>query len=154
MNRELYGRDPTNYKEDIFHYGRKGMKWYQNIFSKFSNKSSKRRSKSARSVVEKNKDVKISDIKKKVEKNLDLKTAYKYRRYYTQQELTNLVKRYNTETQLKKLASEQSKRKITRGEQFIRSGLKYAKLADEVYKFTNSDLGKALKKHRNKSKRK
>lgn len=90
MNYRSYYQD-MNFLQ---HYGRKGMKWYRNIFSK-----------EGRSNIRKNR---IAKKKKSIMDDLNFEKAYKNRKYFTKEELHKLAKDVKDDDADRMLASQGS----------------------------------------------
>lgn len=82
------------YQETAYlqHYGRKGMKWYQNIYQTVTSASKRHRRKVAEK--ENRRRQRFNQRKKqKIISSVDLKKAYKNRKYFTTEELKKLNER-------------------------------------------------------------
>ena len=101
-----YGSDYSS--NDIYHYGRKGMKWGQHIFTKIKKSSDKRKKHKAREESERNRANKVrEENRKRYSKPVS---------EMTDAELRQAVNRLQLEKQLRDLTPKQT----SRGEQFIK----------------------------------
>ena len=97
---------------ELYHYGRKGMKWYQNIFTKNKRKGGKRdRTDNADESPNKSKTNSQSDSYKSSRKPLS---------EMEKDELDAAVNRLRSEQAYKQLYSELHPEQISRGKQFVR----------------------------------
>lgn len=114
---ELY-----HYDDELYHYGRKGMKWGQHIFGKvtatagragrFIGNKIKTGARDARNTYRLKRD------KKKYQKELDALRKKPFKRL-TDDELNKAIERLNLEKEYVKLTKETSKNQVNRGRKFV-----------------------------------
>lgn len=124
--------------EFLQHYGRKGMKWYQRIFTKY--KEHQQKSKAKKSAKE---EKKKSVTKEEVLKSRNPKTVAKNLDKLSDQEVRDILARMKWETEIKKLAKETTKT----GLQHAKTLYAWTKQISDFYDLaTTSNLGKAIEK--------
>lgn len=120
--------------EFLQHYGRKGMKWYQRIFTKYKDsKEKKAEKKQARKELTKD-EIRSSRNAKLIAKNLGK---------FSDKEVSEILFRLRTDHEIKKIASSTS----SKGEGVLKSVLKYGFYLSEMYDLiTTTNLGTGLVK--------
>lgn len=95
--------------DELYHYGRKGMKWYQNIFtSGKERKARKRRLKNLEKARQAKTDKKnLEDEKKKAIESGSAKDVMKFQGKYTPAEMQYITTRLNWERSMKDLQSKE-----------------------------------------------
>lgn len=126
--------------EYLMHYGRKGMKWGEHIFSKSKNKQS----------TKSNSEIDIKKKKESIIKSRSAKQLYKNADLFTVQELQDAYIRLALERKIKDIDT----KNVTKGQQFIdrfntTSGNinKITSSVANVYKTTNNIRDIYNKKH-------
>lgn len=145
----------NNRSDELYHYGRKGMKWYQNIFTSGKNaRADRKRKKSlekAREVKKqkaeaaKQKAVEAESTAAKRERLLNSTNAqelYENRHLLTTVEINERINRIDTEAKLAGVAA----RTKTTGRDRVNKIMEYAKMANDIYDVTQKPVVKALKK--------
>lgn len=102
---------------ELYHYGRKGMKWYQNIFTKHKERvaaKKKRKAEKEKAEAEKRK-VDVAEQKEKIRNSRSAEQVYKNAHLFTDKELNEIYNRLNTENNIKKLIPE----KVNKGKKFV-----------------------------------
>lgn len=96
-------------KDELYHYGRKGMKWYQNIFtSGKERKARKRRLKNLEKARQAKTDKKsLEDEKKKAMETGSASDVLKFKGKYTPAEMQYITTRLNWERSMKDLQSKE-----------------------------------------------
>lgn len=152
----------TQFSDELYHYGRKGMKWYQNIFTAGKNLRRKRKQKKA---LEKAREAKAAkkvedEAKQKAIKSGNAKEILKYKDNMTTDELRDATNRVRAIQDLQGLAPKEvakgkkfSERFMVKdviapaatdvSKQLVKSGMTYAinkifKLDDEYKVHTNN----------------
>ena len=128
------------YKEDeLYHYGRKGMKWGQSIYGKIHTaKVNRRRKKNlekarqAKAEAKKQAD-EVAKKKEDVLKSRSAKELYTNAHLFTQQELQSAYNRLELEKKIKDIAPKE----VSKGEQFVNN---FAKKADTISKLGTSAM--------------
>ena len=124
---------------ELYHYGRKGMKWYQNIFTKGKNAESSKKGKKDKSDSD---EETVEQKRARLLKSTDASEIYKHRDILTTQEIKERLDRIDTERRL----SEVSERSKKTGMDRVNTALKWGNKMSEVYNFTQTPMMKALKK--------
>lgn len=152
----------TQFSDELYHYGRKGMKWYQNIFTAGKNLRRKHKQKKALEKARQVKaDKKVEDeAKQKAIKSGNAKEILKYKDNMTTDELRDATNRVRAIQDLEGLAPKEvakgkkfSERVMVKdviapaatdvSKQLVKSGMTYAinkifKLDDEYKVHTNN----------------
>lgn len=128
--------------QDVEHYGRKGMKWYQSIYGSKDRKSSKSSGSTKLSKKQKEREVKKQESKKRsAERKAQASSKrreeilhnpsklYKHRREFTQDEINAAIRTFEWEKKLSDLSA--ARRKA--GEEQIRSMVNYSVNAINLY---------------------
>lgn len=128
---------------ELYHYGRKGMKWYQNIFTKHKERvaaKKKRKAEKEKAEAEKRK-VDVAEQKEKIRNSRSAEQVYKNAHLFTDKELTEIYNRLNTENNIKNLIP----KKVNKGKKFVDSTADTAKSvsnlvnnATDLYKKVNA----------------
>lgn len=129
--------DNYEHSDVLYHYGRKGMKWYQNIFGK---KSSAAKAKSTEDK-EKKKEETIEEKKTRILKSHDAEKVYKNKDLFTDKELQEAFLRLNMERNIKNLIPE----KVSKGKKFLNAYSSTGKTVKEVVDTTESFYNSAMK---------
>ena len=158
----------TQFSDELYHYGRKGMKWYQNIFTKGKERKRKKQrqealEKARKAKVEKKQkeeaEQELDKAKQKAIKSGDSREILKYKDRMTTQELRDASDRARMINDLNSMAPKQ----VDKGKEFanmmlkevvgaaakdvskqlVKSGMTYAannllKLDDELKVYTNN----------------
>lgn len=95
---------------ELYHYGRKGMKWYQNIFTKHKERKAKRQ----KEAEEKRKES-VEEQKTRIRNSRSAEQVYKNAHLFNDKELTEIYNRLNTENNIKNLIPA----KVNKGKKFI-----------------------------------
>lgn len=105
---DMFSESNTD-EDELYHYGRKGMKWYQNIFtSGKERKARKRRLKNLEKARQAKTDKKIlEDEKKKAIESGSAKDVMKFQGKYTPAEMQYITTRLNWERSMKDLQSKE-----------------------------------------------
>lgn len=118
----LNGSAVSSSDSELRHYGRKGMKWYQNIFTKGKNKGKKKgesEDKTEETVEQKKQRILNSRSAKELYDNADL---------FTTQELQNAYNRLQLERSISSLVPKE----VSKGEQFVNQANHVGKKVNEV----------------------
>ena len=123
-------------ENELYHYGRKGMKWYQNIFSKDkgSNKSSGKKNGKKEETAEERK-ARIEAKKKEVLNSRSAKALYDNAQLFTTQELQAAYGRLQLERNIKNLQPTET----SKGKQFVEKAIDLGKLTTKALE-TGRDL--------------
>lgn len=138
----------NNRSDELYHYGRKGMKWYQNIYTSAKNaRTNRKRKKSLEKAreVKKQKAVEAESVAAKRERLLNSTNAqelYENRHLLTTVEINERINRIDTEAKLAGIAA----RTKTTGRDRVNKIMEYAKMANDIYDITQKPVVKALKK--------
>lgn len=121
-----------NREDVLYHYGRLGMKWYQNIFTKGKNKGQQQAKKEEESPEQKKERILKSHSAKEIYNNKDL---------FTDKEIQDAYNRLNNEKNIKNLIPED----VSRGQKFIDD---YANMSKNIKTIVDSsdDLYKSYQK--------
>lgn len=130
--------------DELMHYGRVGMKWYQNIYTKGKQARVRRKRKAAlkkaREAREKQKTAaeQLANKKDMVLKSRSAKLLYENAHLFSQKELQSAYDRLNLERNIKNLIPEQ----VSKGKTFLNNyadwGSKINKATDETIKGYNN----------------
>lgn len=128
FSEELYQIDMSS--DELMHYGRKGMKWYQNIYTKGKQARTDRKRKQAlekaraakaankkKALEEEEARKKEQDEKDKILKSGDRKKIIENKHRFTDDELRQAITRLELE---EKLSSPAAKKSIGKGEEVVR----------------------------------
>lgn len=126
--------DNYEHSDVLYHYGRKGMKWYQNIFGK---KSSAAKAKSS----EDKKEETIEEKKARILKSHSAEKVYKNKDLFTDKELQEAFLRLNMERNIKNLIPE----KVSKGKKFLKTYSDTGKTVKELVDTTESFYNSAMK---------
>lgn len=116
---------------ELYHYGRKGMKWYQRIFSRDKEKAAARKAAKEAESEEKRK-ARIESTKKKVRASRSAEELYKHASLFDDKELQAAYQRLLTEKQIKDLIPA----KVKKGKKFVDSVGTNVKSLDTAIKNT------------------
>ena len=97
-------------ENELYHYGRKGMKWYQRIFTK----GKEARAKKKNEQMEKDRE-NAEEYKKAIRNSRSAKQVYDNAHLFTDKELNEIYQRLNTENNIKNLIPE----KVNKGKKFV-----------------------------------
>lgn len=106
-------------ENELYHYGRKGMKWYQNIFTKNKGKSSKSKSDPEDETPEQKKE--------RILKSRSAKALYDNADLFTDKELNDAYNRLVLERNIKNLAPAE----VSKGQKFVN---KFTSVGDNTHK--------------------
>lgn len=112
-------------ENELYHYGRKGMKWYQNIFTKGKEASAarkKRKAEKAKAAEEKRKES-VEEQKTRIRNSRSAEQVYKNAHLFNDKELNEIYNRLNTENNIKNLIPA----KVNKGKKFVDSAASTAK---------------------------
>ena len=114
---ELYQIDMSS--DELMHYGRKGMKWYQNIYTKHKQRKVKKKRQEALKKAQAAKAAKKKEAeeKEKILKSGDRKEIVKNKHRFTDDELRQAITRLELE---EKLTGANAKKNIGKGEEIVR----------------------------------
>ena len=117
FSEELYQIDMSS--DELMHYGRKGMKWYQNIYTKHKQRKVKKQRKEALEKARAAKEAKKKDAeeKEKILKSGDRKKIIENKHRFTDDELRQAITRLELE---ERLSSPAAKKNIGKGEEVVR----------------------------------
>lgn len=103
------------YNDELYHYGRKGMKWGQHIYGKVKQASTKRKRKKN---LEK---ARAAKVQKAVKAKLEAEQAKKPKTVgeMTNDELRDAINRLQMEKQYKQLMSEMNTKNVSRGKKYV-----------------------------------
>ena len=138
----------NNRSDELYHYGRKGMKWYQNIYTSAKNaRTNRKRKKSLEKAREVKKQKAIeaeTDAQKKARllNSTDPNELYENRKLLTTAEINERINRIDTEARLASIAAKTK----TTGRDRVDKIMKYAGMANDLYEVTQKPVVKALKK--------
>jgi hypothetical protein len=129
----------TQFSDELYHYGRKGMKWYQNIFTAGKNLRRKHKQKKA---LEKARQAKVAkkqeeEAKQKAVKTGDVKEILKYKDKMTTEELRDASARVRAMQDLASLTPKQEKQ-VSKGKSFV------GKMMKDVFIPAASESAKGL----------
>lgn len=147
---------------ELYHYGRKGMKWGQRLYQnkdgsltalgrlryRKNQKSTDRKRKAALEKARKAKSAKkqeelsVEEQRKKLLKSTDADLLYKNRKLLTTAEINERLNRIDTERRLSEVAAKDKKTGMDR----VNSLIKTYRKVDEIYQLTQTPLGKAIAK--------
>lgn len=147
----LYG---VQYDPFLEHYGRKGMKWYQHIFTDGTG-GSKRRVGGAKKVSTESRPATHRPSAEST--TTSAKEFWKNRAHYTTAELQTINNRKQQEAALKRFMTEElgvpaSKRYAAMGRQFLSDVREVAKTVDTIGKTYNTLTGRGNKNKKKKKK--
>lgn len=102
---------------ELYHYGRKGMRWYQNIFTKGKEAAAARKKRKAakEKEAEEKRKVNVEEQKKQIRNSRSAELVYKNAHLFNDKELTEIYNRLNTENNIKNLIPA----KVNKGKKFI-----------------------------------
>ena len=109
--------------DELYHYGRKGMKWYQNIFTSGKKVRTNRKRRKALEKARETKKQKaveaetVAAKKERILKSRSAKELYVNAHLFTDQELQSAYNRLNLERNIKSLVPAE----VTKGQQFVNS---------------------------------
>ena len=138
----------NNRSDELYHYGRKGMKWYQNIYTSAKNvRTNRKRKKSLEKAreVKKQKAVEAESTASKRErllKSTNAQELYENRHLLTTAEINERITRIDTEAKLAGIAA----RTKTTGRDRVNKIMDVVKMANDLYEVTQKPVVKALKK--------
>lgn len=120
-------------ENELYHYGRKGMRWYQNIFTKGKEARAKRQ----KAAEEKRKES-IEEQKTKIRNSRSAEQVYKNAHLFNDKELTEIYNRLNTENNIKNLIPA----KVNKGKKFIENTASTAKNISTLVNNTTDMINK------------
>lgn len=118
-----------NYSDELYHYGRKGMKWYQNIYSKYKDhKTAKRRKKN----LEKARAVRAANKAAAEERRIKVESGKVSAKKMTDNELKERISRLDLEKKYNDLLRDSKSN--TLGSRFVNKFLESTvdKIADNA----------------------
>lgn len=126
------------YSDELYHYGRKGMKWYQNIFT---NIQARRAAKQKRQALEKARAAKEAkkreaEEKEQIIRSGNAKELQKNRHRLSDDELQRAIDRIDKEQKLREVSRE----RVTKGQTFVDTVL------HDIIAPAATDVGKQLAK--------
>lgn len=147
---------------ELYHYGRKGMKWGQRLYQnkdgsltalgriryrQHQKSVAKKRNaalKKARKAraTKKQEELSVEEQRKKLLKSTDADLLYKNRKLLTTAEINERLNRIDTERRLSEVAAKDKKTGMDR----VNSLIKTYRKVDEIYQLTQTPLGKAIAK--------
>lgn len=130
--------DNYEHSDVLYHYGRKGMKWYQNIFGKKNKGAAKGKSDTDK---EKEKEESLEEKKARILKSHSPEKVYKNKDLFTDKELQEAFLRLNMERNIKNMIPE----KVSRGKQFLNTYSNTGKTVKELVDTTESFYNSAMK---------
>lgn len=104
-------------ENELYHYGRKGMKWYQNIFTKGKQAAAARKKRKAEKekLSEEKKKAEAEEFKSKVRNSRSPEMIYKNAHLFTDKEIEDINKRLHIEKAIKELIPS----KVNKGKKFV-----------------------------------
>lgn len=138
----------NNRSDELYHYGRKGMKWYQNIYTSAKNvRTNRKRKKSLEKAreVKKQKAIETESTAAKRDrllKSTNAQELYENRHLLSTAEINERITRIDTEARLASIAAKTK----TTGRDRVNKIMDAAKMANDLYEVTQKPVVKALKK--------
>ena len=147
---------------ELYHYGRKGMKWGQRLYQNKDGSltalgriryrqhqksvakkrnSALKKARKARAT-KKQEELTVEEQRAKLLKSTDADFLYKNRKLLTAAEINERLNRIDTERRLSEVAAKDKKTGMDR----VNSLIKIYRKADEIYQLTQTPLGKAIAK--------
>lgn len=121
---------------ELYHYGRKGMRWYQNIFTKGKEAAATRKKRKAEKEkeAEEKRKINVEEQKKQIRNSRSAEQVYKNAHLFNDKELTEIYNRLNTENNIKNLIP----KKVNKGKQFAENASSTLKTVGEATKNFNN----------------
>lgn len=145
----------NNRSDELYHYGRKGMKWYQNIYTSAKNVRTNRKRKQSLEKAREVKKQKADEAKRKAAeaetveakrdrllKSTNAQELYENRHLLTTAEINERISRIDTEVRLANIAAKTK----TTGRDRVNKVMEAARMANDLYEVTQKPVVKALKK--------